>query len=184
MNLPAKLRQLASQENHDGEPYDSLIEAAAEIDRLSLGHDVPRLSTFACFPGHQDRPWRGAINGPDIAVITDAHSREGLCQALAGQYEPTIQETPRTDAEEGEFSPSSDPNYDGPSKWVPSYVARELERENIELRQVVAKILAERDRLNGALQTLINLNDGRNEGGDGITGEDWEIASYALIEQL
>ena len=34
MNLPAKLRQLASQENHDGEPYDSLIQAATEIDRL------------------------------------------------------------------------------------------------------------------------------------------------------
>lgn len=39
MNLPAKLRQLASQENHDGEPYDSLIQAATEIDRLTKDRD-------------------------------------------------------------------------------------------------------------------------------------------------
>lgn len=45
------------------------------------------------------------------------------------------------------------------------------------------RMLRERDRLNGALQTLINLNSGIADGGDGITGEDWEIASYALIEQ-
>lgn len=29
----AKLRALASQENHDGEPWDTMIEAAAELEK-------------------------------------------------------------------------------------------------------------------------------------------------------
>ncbi len=37
--------------------------------------------------------------------------------------------TPRTDAEESEIIPSRDPNYDGEYRWVPSRLARQLERE-------------------------------------------------------
>lgn len=51
-------------------------------------------------------------------------------------------------------------------------------RMMLELVDESQKLESHRNRLNHALQTLINLN----EGGKGITGEEWEIASYALVE--
>lgn len=39
-------------------------------------------------------------------------------------------------------------------------------------------------KLQQALGTLINLHHGQEEGGEGVTGEDWEIASSALTPPL
>ena len=50
--------------------------------------------------------------------------------------------TPRTDAEECEIIPSRDPNYDGEYQWVPSRLARALERENAELLAALSGMVA------------------------------------------
>ena len=42
--------------------------------------------------------------------------------------------TPETDAEVCEFTPSANPNYDGPHEWVEVKHARKLERERNELK--------------------------------------------------
>jgi hypothetical protein len=59
------LRDLASQENCDGEPYDQMIEAADEIYRLERERDaaVAALKPFADFADPHNR-------APDHLVIT------------------------------------------------------------------------------------------------------------------
>lgn len=46
-------------------------------------------------------------------------------------------ETPRTDAEVCEMSPTANPEYDGPLEWVPAYLCRQIGREQGELRRQI-----------------------------------------------
>jgi len=89
--------------------------------------------------------------------------------ALTGQG---IGETTRTDALREKL-------YSKP--WSDSFMdmmlhARQLERE---LNQAIS----ERDRLQSSLRTLIALHEREIETGQPISGEDWEIAGYALTDK-
>lgn len=75
-------------------------------------------------------------------------------------------DTPETDSAWESYSSSA-------TDGDPWGLATKLERERNEAR-------LQNTRLRSALLTLINLNNGIADGGDGITGEDWEIAGYAL----
>jgi hypothetical protein len=103
-------------------------------------------------------------------------------------------ETPRTDKARAEY-------VNHICKVVPIEVARQLERElnqairerdavrsykqvmkreNERLRQVELKLIKERDKAQSALAHLIKLRQREIQTGQPITGEDWEIAGYAL----
>lgn len=78
-----------------------------------------------------------------------------------------ISDTPETQSQ------SANCCYCVSGEFVPADFARQLERErNMAVNQ--------NTRLQSAMITLINLNEGLADGGVGITGEDWEIAGYAL----
>lgn len=47
--------------------------------------------------------------------------------------------TPKTDEQECEFSLSANPDYDGPHLWVESSFSRKLERENIQLVDLLSE---------------------------------------------
>jgi len=82
--LTAKLRQQAGQEGHDGEPWDSMSEAADEIDRLerelaeaqkeSEGH---RIQLGVCSI-ERTAEWRRAENAENQVKVL----REALAPAL------------------------------------------------------------------------------------------------------
>jgi hypothetical protein len=83
--------------------------------------------------------------------------------ALMGQG---MNETPRTDKALHEV-------YAGGSRYSFPEQARQIERE---LNQAIK----ERDQARLSLRTLISLHEREIETGEPITGEDWEIAGYAL----
>ncbi len=49
-----------------------------------------------------------------------------------------------------------------------------------KLGEALAALCDYTERLEADLETLIHLNEGVEDGGAGVSGEDWEIASYAL----
>jgi hypothetical protein len=79
-----------------------------------------------------------------------------------------MSETPRTDKALHEL-------YAGGSRYSFPAHARQIERE-------LDQAIKERDRLRLALSALIALHDQEVETGQVITGEDWEIAAYALYD--
>ena len=79
-----------------------------------------------------------------------------------------MSETPRTDQRLKLLR-------NGHSNCLPKWedFAKDIERE---LNQAIK----ERDRAQSALRTLIALHEREVETGEAITGEEWEIAGYAL----
>jgi hypothetical protein len=55
-----------------------------------------------------------------------------------------------------------------------------MKRENERLRQVESKLTQERNQLHLALSSLIALRERETQTGQPISGEEWEIAGYAL----
>lgn len=56
--IAAKLRALASQENHDGEPWDTMIEAAAMLDRDEKIEDLDqRMREMEAWQSGFDGEW-------------------------------------------------------------------------------------------------------------------------------
>jgi hypothetical protein len=85
--------------------------------------------------------------------------------ALIGQG---MSETPRTDKALHEL-------YAGGSRYSFPAHARQIERE-------LDQAIKERDQARLSLRTLIALHEREIETGEPITGEDWEIAAYALYD--
>jgi hypothetical protein len=83
-----------------------------------------------------------------------------------------MSDTPRTDATHHKVAQDLDAS-DLYRYHRMKETARELERE---LNQAIAN----RDRAASALATLIALHEWEIETGEAITGEEWEIAGYAL----
>ena len=86
--------------------------------------------------------------------------------ALAGQG---MSETPRTDALREKLYSKT---------WSDSFMDMMLHANQLESE--LNQAIRERDRSQASLRTLIALHDREIETGQRISGEDWEIAGYAL----
>lgn len=82
-------------------------------------------------------------------------------------------ETPRTDAVAQNFHVIAATEKTQCRQYILAAECRTIERERNEA-------VLKNKRLEAALIILINLTEGLADGGVGITGEDWEIASYAI----